>query len=141
MKNKQDEYDSLSHAKFKMRYHIIFSTKYRRNFLKGQISDDVKRYMEIASKGQDWKIEIQEIDPLKPNHIHLLISSTPFIRPKDIVNRLKQYSTYHIWQEHNQEMAAIYWSKKHYLWTKGFFLSTIGDACTATIMNYIQSQG
>ena len=94
LKLDRDEYDSLSHAKFKMNYHIIFSTKYRRDFLKGKIADDIKSYMKKASSGQKWNVELQEIDLKKPNHIHLLVSSNPFISANDIVKRLKQYSTY-----------------------------------------------
>lgn len=140
LKLDRDEYDSLSHAKFKMNYHIIFSTKYRRDFLKGKIADDIKSYMKKASSGQKWNVELQEIDLKKPNHIHLLVSSNPFISANDIVKRLKQYSTYYLWLEHYSEMSTIYWSGKHYLWTNGFFLSTIGDACTPTIWNYIQNR-
>ena len=141
LKIDKDEYDLFPHAKFKMNYHIILSTKYRRNFLIGKIADDIKSYIKKASSGQKWNIDIQEIDPKKPNRIHLLVSSNPFILPKDIVSRLKQYSTFYIWKEHHTEMSAIYWSRKHYLWTRGFFLSTVGDACTSTIWNYIQNQG
>src|SRR5574344_2161169 len=135
LKTDQDEYDSLSHAKFKMRYHIIFSTKYRRNFLKGKLAEDIKLYMLLASKGQNWSIEVQEIDPTKPNHIHLLIKANPYDSVNFIVKRLKQFSTYYLWQNYNLQMQNVYWSGKHYLWTKGYFCSTIGDACTSTIMN------
>lgn len=138
---KVDDYEHINHQKFKIRYHIIFSTKYRKGFLKGQIADDVKKSMIRASENQLWSIEIQEIDPSKPNHIHLLIRSTPNVLPMEIVKRLKQYSTYDLWQQHHDEMSKIYWSGKHYLWTHGYFITSIGDACTSTIMNYIEKQG
>ena len=90
----KDKYESLRHQKYKIRYHIIFSTKYRKNFLINQIAEDVKKSMLRASEGQLWSIELQEIDSNKPNHIHLLIKSTPSIAPYEIIHRLKQYSTY-----------------------------------------------
>ena len=39
----KDKYESLRHQKYKIRYHIIFSTKYRKNFLINQIAEDVKK--------------------------------------------------------------------------------------------------
>ena len=41
----KDKYEHLKHQKFKIKYHIIFSTKYRKNFLIGQIDDDIKKSM------------------------------------------------------------------------------------------------
>lgn len=37
-------------------------------------------------------------------------------------------------------MLKYYW-KEHVLWTPGFFCTTIGDACSKTIFNYIKNQG
>ena len=137
----KDKYEHLKHQKFKIKYHIIFSTKYRKNFLIGQIADDIKKSMIRASEGQLWSIELQEIDSNKPNHIHLLIKSTPSIAPYKIIHRLKQYSTYDLWKNHHNEMLNYYWSGKHYCWTRGYFCTSIGDACTETIMKYIKNQG
>ena len=137
----EDKYEHIKHQKFKIRYHIIFSTKYKKNFLKGQIAEDIKQSMIRASEGQLWSIEIQEIDPKKPNHIHLLIKSSPSIAPYEIIHRLKQFSTYDLWQKHHDEMINYYWSKKHYCWTRGYFCTSIGDACTDTIKKYIETQG
>ena len=134
-------YEHIRHQKFKIRYHIIFSTKYRKNFLTGQIAEDIKQSMIRASEGQLWGIELQEIDTAKPNHIHLLIRSTPSVAPYEIVHRLKQYSTYDLWQKHHSEMTKWYWSGKHYCWTRGYFCTSIGDACISTIEDYIEKQG
>ena len=80
-------------------------------------------------------------DPNKPNHIDLLIKTTPSVAPYEIVHRLKQYSTYELWKNHYNEMIKYYWSGKHYCWTRGYFCTSIGDACTDTIMKYIKNQG
>lgn len=136
-----NKYEHIRHQKFKIRYHIIFSTKYRKRFLKDEIAQDVKASMLRASENQLWSIETMEIDPTKPNHIHLLIKSTPSVTPYEIVHRLKQYSTYDLWQKHHNEMIKVYWSGKHYCWTRGYFCASIGDANIETIKNYIENQG
>ena len=131
-----DKYDSLKHKKFKIRYHIIFSTKYRRKCLTG-IRDEILSYMKEAET-KDFHIETQEIDK---DHIHLLVYATPNIAPYQIVHRLKQQSTYLAWKNHHNYMSYWYWSGKHYLWTRGYFVSTIGEVSEKTLKHYIENQG
>lgn len=125
--------------KFKMRYHIIFSTKYRKKFLE-PIINDVKNSMKRAESMQDkWSIEIMEIDTLRCDHIHFLIRATPTCQISEIIHKLKQISTYDMWQMHNRYLSKFYWSGKHYLWAKGYFCATIGDISEKTLQAYIEN--
>lgn len=127
------DYEHYNHKKFKMHYHIIFSTKYRKKCL-GQISEDIKNYMKRAESMQNkWKIEIMEIDSIKCDHIHFLISATPTCQISKIIHKLKQISTYDAWQNHNSYLSKYYWSGKHYLWTRGYFCTTIGNISDETL--------
>lgn len=139
---KEKNYDTCGHQKYSVRYHIIFSTKYRKKLLSGVMSDKIKEYMKVVEARQNiWKIEIMEIDKEKPDHIHLLIKSSPSIAPYTIIHDLKQTSTYLTWKYNHSYMSKFYWGKEHHLWTRGYFCSSIGDACTKTIFNYIENQG
>lgn len=60
---------------------------------------------------------------------------------KDIVTSLKQISTYDLWKSNYNHLRKYYWSGKHYLWTRGYFCSTIGDVSEKTLKNYIENQG
>jgi putative transposase len=105
------------------------------------IIDDVKASMRRAEKSQSkWSIEVMEIDATKCDHIHLLVRSTPTVLPLTVVKTLKQYSCYDMWKNHEAYMKKWYW-KKHYLWTRGYFLCTIGEASEKTIKRYIEDQG
>ena len=121
-----------NHAKYKIRYHIIFTTKYRKHLISPHIEELIKmscRRTEDMYK--NFEIEIMEIDLQLKNHIHFLIKSSP------------QITTYDIWHTDDtttKYMRKFYW-KQHHLWSKGYFCSSIGDACTETIKNYIESQG
>lgn len=130
------KYINYKHVKCRLYYHIIFSTKYRRKLL-NPIKDDILRYMK-ESETKDFKIMIQNIDK---DHIHLLVHLKPSVSISDIVHRLKQQSTYYVWKEHNNYMNKWYWSGKHYLWTRGYFCSTIGDVSKEKIIEYIENQG
>ena len=48
------KYDSLKHAKFRIRYHIILSTKYRRPLLT-KVRDELLSYMR-AAENKDFVI-------------------------------------------------------------------------------------
>ena len=93
-----------------------------------------------------WKIELVETDREKVDHVHFLIKATPQVAPGEIVNKLKQTSTYDMWHTNRTReiLSKVYWKTNkhgHLLWTHGYFCSSIGDASSETIRNYIASQG
>ena len=129
-----------NHEKFKMYYHIIFSTKYHKKLL-GPIIEDIKVSMKRAESMQNkWSIESMEIDTTKCDHIHFLISATPTCQISEIIHKLKQISTYDAWQSYNSYLSKYYWSGKHYLWARGYFCTTIGDVSKKTLQEYIENQ-
>lgn len=134
-------YEHYNHAKFKIRYHLIFSTKYRKQCLKEIIEDVKQSFKRAESMQRKWSIETMEIDKEKCDHVHILIKATPSCKVDEIIHKLKQVSTYDIWKEHSQYMLKFYWSGKHYLWTKGYFCSSLGDISEETAKTYIKNQG
>lgn len=54
-KKQQDRYESIAHAKTRLRYHIIFSTKYRRKCLT-QIRDSIFNSFQYAQERSHFKI-------------------------------------------------------------------------------------
>jgi len=132
-------YDTNRHAKYRLRYHIIFVTKYRHNCLFKSIQLVIGEAF-LKAQTKDFSIELCEFDDTKPNHVHLLISATPNVSPSYIVSRLKQYSTYKVWLALPDIMSKFYW-KKHYLWTRGYFVCSVGEASEDTIRHYIENQG
>ena len=136
-------YESHNHSKFKIRYHIILSVKYHKQLL-GPIIEDVKQSFKHAEQmSKYWKIEVVETDLQvnKDHHVHVLVKAHPQIAPYEIVSRLKQISTYDMWKKHHQYLRQFYWNGKHLLWTKGFFVCTVGDVSEKTLKKYIEQQG
>lgn len=133
---KDKKYRTFNHAKTRIKYHLIFSTKYRKNVLE-PIRDEVLQTMKLAQQAnKNFEIDIMEIDK---NHIHFLISITPCESISNIVKYLKQYSTYYIWKNNHDYMTRFYY-KKHYLWTRGYFICTIGECTDERIREYIKNQ-
>ena len=137
-KNKTDlTYKSIAHAKTYLRYHIIFSTKYRRKCLNG-IRQSVYDAFKLAEQKSDFKILVMEIDK---DHIHLLLEFKPSLSIVQVVKRLKQLTTKYIWDSNITYMKQFYWGNKRLLWSGGYFCSTIGMVSEQTIKHYIETQG
>lgn len=135
------KYSHMGHGKFRIMYHIIFSTKYRKKLL-GPIAEDIKSYMRKAESMQNlWRIESMEIDSGKCDYIHFLIKATPTCTVSEIIHKLKQMSTHEVWKNHFNYMSGWYWSGKHHLWTRGYFCSSIGEVSECTLKKYIKQQG
>ena len=132
------KYERFGHAKTFLRYHLIFSTKYRRKVL-NQMRDDILWAMgDAASKNGHFRIEIAEVDN---DHIHLLVRIKPCESIDNVVKSLKQQSTYWMWKLHHDHLSRFYWSGQHHLWTRGYFASTIGGVSEQKIIDYIKNQG
>lgn len=126
-----------AHAKTHLRYHIIFSTKYRRNCLNDIRQDVLNVFKQIADR-YGCKIFAIELDK---NHIHFLIEFSPKYSISQIVKLFKQISLYEIWNKHENYLKKFYWKNKRVLWTHGYYCSTVGNIDEEKIKTYINNQG
>lgn len=131
------KYDSFKHAKTHLHYHIIFSTKYRKDCL-NPIRDIVFKVMNDIAEHSRFKILKIGIDG---DHIHLLVKGEPNFAPYQIVRRLIQVSTRRIWKECEEYLRKYYWGKKKVLWTHGYFCGGVGGISEDKVLEYIEKQG
>lgn len=132
-------YKSLNHSKFRIRYHLIFSSKYRRDCLVGIEQSVIRVFREIGDMSEFDVIEVG----VDTNHVHLVVSSKPTLAPVDIVRRLKQISVHRLWKYNYDHLAQFFWGKRlgSTVWTGGYFCETIGPVQEETILNYVKNQG
>ena len=131
-----EEYESIAHAKTRLRYHIIFSTKYRRKCL-NEIKEEIFNSFKYAEEKSDFKILLMN---LEEDHIHFLMKWKPALSIEQVVRRMKQLSTFYLWKNCDRHFKKFYW-KKRQIWTGGYFVSTIGNVSEKNIEHYIQNQG
>lgn len=132
----RDKYETYAHAKTHIRYHIIFSTKYRKDCL-ACIQDETAGVFSEISGMSRFKVLNVGVDK---NHVHLLVKSCPSMSISNMAQRLKSMSTYMLWQRYSDVLGKYYW-KSHKLWTRGYFCSTIGDVSEKTVAYHIDNQG
>jgi putative transposase len=134
---KDKRYVTYSHAKTKIRYHLIFSTKYRAKCLEG-IHDEVLAAFRQTESASDFTLYDIETDK---DHIHMMIEIKPSISVDQAVRRLKQMTTHILWDRDGEWLRKFYWGPKRKLWSGGYFCATVGDASEDTIRKYIENQG
>ena len=130
-----NEYKSLSHCKYLVQYHLVWCPKFRFNVLKGNVEEALKRILaEICTK---YEYEILELEVM-PDHVHVFVSAKPTIAPTDIVRTLKSVTAIQLFKEF--PALKKFYSRCGSLWSKGYFVSTIGKVSAESIQRYIQEQ-
>ncbi len=68
---------SLSHSKWRSKYHVVFAPKHRRQEIYGKIKADIGRILRNLCEQKG--VEILEAEAC-PEHIHILVSIPPSIK-------------------------------------------------------------
>ena len=129
--------DTNYNRKYSLKAHIVLVTKYRKQLLKDIISEDIKSQILDISHKYNYEIIAMETDI---DHIHFLISYDTTDSICEIVKRIKQETTYRLWQKYSLMQSKKYWKKKIF-WSDGYFACSIGEVSSATIQRYIETQG
>ena len=67
---------SLSHSKWRCKYHIVFVPKYRRQIIYGRIKADIGKILRDLCNRKN--VEIIEAECC-PDHIHMLVTIPPHV--------------------------------------------------------------
>lgn len=107
-----------------------------------QISDDIKQFSyEICQK---HKVIIRYMEKalkrFDKDHIHYMIETEPIMSISKIVNLMKSYTTYHIWEKYPNYLRKHFW-KEHTFWTDGYFACSVGNVSEEMLQKYIENQG
>lgn len=117
-------------------YHVIFSTKFQKDCL-SDIEESVIDSFRKAEKVSAFKLLNVAIDR---DNIHFVVKFKPHFSIEQIIRRMKQLSTKYLWDKEEEHLRNYYWKDK-YLWTRGYFVCTIGDVSENSVMKYIENQG
>ena len=77
---------------------------------------------------------------LDKDHIHFLLEFKPSLSIQSVVNRMKSISTNYLYKKCESHLRKFYY-EENYLWTRGYFVSTIGEVSEKIILKYIENQG
>ena len=126
--------NSISHTKWNCTYHIVFVPKYRRKTFYGQVRKDlvviIRKLCEM--KGVELINGAVCID-----HVHLYVAIPPKLSISDVVAYIKGKSALMVYDRHPEVKAG--WGERH-LWTRGYYVETVGKIDEETIKRYIAEQ-
>lgn len=113
-------------------YHFIWIPRRCRQVLVGDVKKRVTEL--IYEKVAELECKVVSL-AVEPEHIHLFLNCPPDIAPKQIMHRVKGYSSYVLRKEfpHLKKMPSM--------WTRSYFVSTAGNVSSDTIEKYIAAQG
>ena len=131
-KSKSNKYIHENNIVFSCKYHVIFTTKYRRKVLSDDIQSDLKQI--ILNNQEKYKYSIVEME-IMPDHVHLLIESNPKVGIYPQICKIKGLSSNILRKKYN-----CLKSKLPCLWTRSTFIATVGSVSLEVVMKYIENQ-
>ena len=99
--------------------------------MKGEIKRRLEGLFQEKATALDCEILGLEI---QPEHVHLFLSTPPYLAPLQIMHRLKGYTARIL----RAEFPVLL--KLPSMWTRSYFVSTAGKVSSATIRRYIEEQ-
>ena len=128
-----NDINSLSHSKWRCKYHIVFAPKYRRQAIYGDIRKDIG--VILRKLCEQKKVERVEAE-LCSDHIHMLVSIPPNLSVTQFVGYLKGKSSLMIFDRHAN--LKYRYGNRHF-WCRGYYVDTVGKN-EKKIAEYIREQ-
>ena len=124
-----------AHARYDLKYHFVWSPKYRRVALSGNIGKYVARLIyEVAER---YDFEIVEL-AVMPDHVHMFVSATPNDSPAKLIQKVKSITAREIFLKF-PGIKRMLWGGA--FWERGYFVMSSGQGTTdEMIRRYIKEQ-
>ncbi|QGA54568.1 IS200/IS605 family transposase [Sulfolobus sp. E5-1-F] len=125
------ELKSTRHVKYLCNYHFVWIPKYRRDVLRGDISEYTKQVLKSIAEELGCEIIALEV---MPDHVHLFVNCPPRYSPSYLANYFKGKSARLILKRYPDLKT------RGKLWTRSYFVATAGNVSSEIIKKYIESQ-
>ena len=132
---KNEEYHSASHCKYMLQYHIIWCPKFRFSVLQQGVDEQLKVILKNICIKYHYNIKALEV---MPDHIHIFLDCPQSVAPCDIVRTLKSISAIELFKM-DPELKRFY-GKCGALWSRGYYIATVGHISAETVKKYIAEQ-
>jgi putative transposase len=102
------------HAVYDTLYHLVWSPKYRRDVLQGEVQQRVQEL--FADIAEQYDITIAEME-VSPDHVHIFCSFPPRYSTAQVVTRFKRLSARTIFREFPRIKRRLWGGE---LWEDGY---------------------
>jgi putative transposase len=127
-------YRRASHSVYELHYHFVFTTKYRKPALIGDVALEVRGMVRQIWWANDIEILAGHV---RPDHVHLLLSVPPHLAPSRVMQAIKGKTSHRLLMDH-RKLRATFWGR--HLWSRGYFVCSSGNVTDEMIAEYIRTQ-
>ena len=129
------EYRHGAHSVFEIHLHLVWTTKYRKRILAGEVGLRVRELIREVSRQHEVTILRGHVSS---DHVHLLVSIPPQVTISRLVQWLKGRSSHHLLAEF-AHLRKAFWGR--HVWARGYFCCSSGNVTDEVIKKYIEEQG
>jgi putative transposase len=117
---------------FSLKYHLVWCPKYRKRILVDKLAKRLRRLR--YQKAKEIKAEIHALE-IMPDHVHLFVESDPTMAPARLAAQFKGFTSHQLREE-------FPWWKSYLpsLWSRSYYIGSIGAVSKATVKRYIANQ-
>ena len=133
--SKQEHWISARGCVYNINYHMVWSTKYRKKILIGEIADYLRQLHEQIAREKSIVLREQEV---MPDHVHLFITAHPKFSPSQIVKIFKGITAKELLEKFPTLRNEMY--NRGHLWNPSYYCGTMGDVTKDIILRYIEMQ-
>lgn len=130
-----NQYHNGSHCEYLIQYHIIWCPKFRYESLGSGVDTTLKQILVNICEKYGYSIKALEV---MPDHIHIFIDCPQTVAPCDIIRTLKSISAIKLFEKY--PLLKQFYAKCGTLWSRGYFISTVGHVSEDTVKKYIEEQ-
>jgi putative transposase len=113
-------------------YHVVWCPKYRRAVLAGPVAGRCRELISEKCAEHGWLIVALEV---MPDHVHLFVKARPKDSPSYVANQLKGFTSRRLREEFPHLRSRL-----PTLWSRSFFVASVGAVSAATVQRYIDTQ-
>ena len=129
------EYRHGAHSVFEIHLHLVWTTKYRKRILAGEVGLRVRELIREVSRQREVTILRGHVSQ---DHVHLLVWIPPQVTISRLVQWLKGRSSHHLLAEF-AHLRKAFWGR--HVWARGYFCCSSGNVTDEVIKKYIEDQG
>ena len=130
-----ENYRTSAHTRFDIKYHFVWTTKYRKSVLTGSVGIRLRELVREVCRTND--IEILQ-GHVSRDHVHILVSAPPNMSASKIMQYVKGKSSRKLMMEF-RHLNKQFWGR--HMWARGYFVATSGNVTDEVIKEYIRLQG
>ena len=123
-----------AHTVFEIHLHLVWTTKYRKPIMVGEVGQRVRELIRQVCRDEDVEILKGHISK---DHVHLFVSIPPQVTISRMVQRLKGKSSHTLLAEF-VHLRKTFWGR--HVWARGYFCCSSGNVTDEVIAAYIENQ-